>query len=113
MEKPGVSKGRSWLLNMALSFGVIGPIALIAVGAFYFSPERLALKKCDAAIQATLKAPSTFHRVSYDGYGVDGDYSFRISYDAANGFGVPIRGTGDCRADKSSSTAMWYEPPQI
>lgn len=105
-------KGKPWLINTALVLGVIVPIVGIALGAFYFSPERLALKKCDAAIQATLKAPSTFHRVSYDGYGVDGDYSFKISYDAANGFGVPIRGTGACRADKSSSTAMWYEPPQ-
>lgn len=76
-------------------------------------PEYTALKKCDAAIQATLKAPSTFRRISYNGSGSDGDYSFTISYDAANGFGVPIRGRGRCFTDRSSGAATWFELAKI
>lgn len=58
-------------------------------------------KACDEAIKATLKAPSSYKRVSKQGG--------RIEYDAVNSFNAPLRGRGLCIFDGSGNKARWSE----
>lgn len=79
---------------------LISPIALLVYLAFREPPD---LALCDKAIQADLRSPSTYKRVSVDGSaGV-----YKISYDAANAYGTPIRSKGQCFAD--GREAHWFE----
>ncbi|HKT85611.1 MAG TPA: hypothetical protein VJQ77_05945 [Novosphingobium sp.] len=59
---------------------------------------------CRMAIEAKLKAPSTYKTVSVDGSGAFYD----IEYDAENAFGVPMRGKGFCTVN-DDGTATWVE----
>jgi hypothetical protein len=65
------------------------------------------LGQCDEAIQSKLKAPATFHRISYSGTMVEKHGLFEIVYDAENSFGVPLRSHGWCTVDRSANTVMW------
>lgn len=84
-------------------------ISIALVGSIYFAsqwPRSRDLKLCDQAIQATLKAPATYKRVSASD---DMGTFYRIEYDAENSFGVPLRGSGYCTVDDSRSKASWIE----
>ncbi|HEY7807000.1 MAG TPA: hypothetical protein VIC34_07360 [Croceibacterium sp.] len=83
---------------LALGLGA----AVIGVGIFFLArnPD---LTKCDEAIQATLKAPSTYKRVNSQG----SSGSYIIDYDAANSFGVMLRGSGICTV--TNGQALWLE----
>ena len=70
--------------------------------------ENPKLKACDEAIQATLKAPSTYKRIAAKGSGI----VFAISYDAENSFGVPLRSEGNCYYGVvKGKKAEWIENP--
>ena len=70
---------------------------LAAWGGFYwFSAEQRGMRDCDRAIQKTLRAPATYNRIAGE-LDAGSDYMFSITYDAENGFGVPVRSTGTCR----------------
>ncbi len=55
---------------------------------------------CEAGLLRTLKAPSTYKRIKASSTDLSGigkrQQSVRLEYDAANGFGVPIRGDVIC-----------------
>lgn len=71
------------------------------------------LGHCDKAIQATLKAPSTYKRI--DSSPIEGEYqtTYIISYDAQNSFGVPLRGKGSCEVGKRSGEVIrWTDYAQ-
>jgi hypothetical protein len=79
---------------------IAGVLALMAYFAWFWHPG---LSQCEAAIAKSLKAPSTYKRISADGSGG----SYEIEYDAANSFGVPLRGRGHCFT--TGGHASWYE----
>jgi hypothetical protein len=93
--------GRSkWPVPVAVGLIVA---AMLAAMVMSDTPERSALRLCDAAIQRTLKAPSTYRRVTATG----DEGSYWIEYDADNAFGVPIRGMGSCGI--SQGGAEWRD----
>ena len=71
-------------------------VALIGLTVLLTGCSNPALKACDTAIKKTLRAPSTYKRVSSTGYSVDAVTTISIEYDADNSFGVPLRGKGLC-----------------
>lgn len=87
--------------------GAVGLALLTAVGLFVATHWEAwtDLRRCDAAIQAQLKAPSTYKRISPTWW--DANYVSKIEYDAENSFGVPLRAHGICITGKSS--ASWIE----
>lgn len=67
------------------------------------------LKKCEAVIKATLKAPSSYTRIAVDEH-VDEQAQTgftTIDYDAVNLFNVPLRGHGECYV--TNGKAKWFE----
>jgi hypothetical protein len=103
---------------MRYSWVVIGVIAVIGAligGTFWLAgaKERTGWRLCDEAIKATLKAPATYQRIMDDQLSsfASGDSSFRITYDAQNGFGVPIRSRGFCTVNADRSGAEWVQMP--
>lgn len=81
-----------------------GALALVIAAFYYWSGADL--RACDEKIKETLKAPSTYNRVSSSG--TAGIYT--VSYDAANSFGAPIRSEGICTV--SQGTAIWVPMSQ-
>ncbi len=81
--------------------------AMIAALAWYFTGTQRSLRLCDDAIQAQLKAPSTYSRVSHNDFG--GSTMIKIIYDAENSFGVPLRSEGYCNLDDERTAASWRE----
>lgn len=86
---------------------VLLPIAATACS------DRPEIAQCEAFILKKLKAPSTYKRITATGIGIPyespKEYSVSIEYDAANAYGVPVRGTQICtyplkdgRADTSA-----------
>jgi len=57
------------------------------------SPTRAAIRNCEARIQARLKAPSTYRRISVETIGAD---FVDIDFDAQNPMGVPLRHHATC-----------------
>ena len=91
------------LVTIARSFIITGSVlALAACGRT--GPTNVSL--CEDAIKSTLKAPSTYRRVSVDNMG--GPRHLTFEYDAQNSFGVPLRGYGYCDID-GSMKAHWLE----
>lgn len=79
-------------------FAFFAVVAVLCGGVYWMSraPEREGWRICEDAIMKTLKAPATYKRVEGpETYAVSDDM-FRITYDAQNGFGVPLRSTGSC-----------------
>jgi hypothetical protein len=64
------------------------------------------LEKCETVIQARLKAPSTYKRISED---MCEGPTCLIEYDAMNSFGVPLRSKGYCSIDQRTGAADWME----
>ncbi len=97
-----------WLLPVLM---LAIPAGIVAV--FYLLmalPERQDMALCDEAIKATLKAPSTYRRIEGPGtYRVANGSRYMIEYDAANGFGVPVRGRGNCKVNEARTSASWVE----
>ena len=67
---------------------------LLAIPASACSDKHLAA--CENAIRSTLKAPSSYKRISAEDVGTRTNRLIRIEYDASNSFGVPLRTKGDC-----------------
>lgn len=66
--------------------------------------------KCERALKATLKAPSSYQRVS----ALEPCEMFcAIEYDAQNSFGALLRGKGFCSIDQKTGVASWFEPPEV
>jgi hypothetical protein len=97
-----------WLfpvLMLGIPAAMIGAAYLLAA-----LPERRDMALCDEAIKATLKAPSTYRRIEGPGtFRVASGSSYMVEYDAANGFGVPIRGKGACKVNADRTSASWVE----
>ena len=68
--------------------------------------ENEPLWKCDALAKETLKSPSSYRRISAECTSATCD----IEYEAANSFGVLLRGKGYCTTFEGNTT--WYEPPK-
>jgi hypothetical protein len=69
--------------------------------------EKPELAACDAAIQARLKSPASYKRVSAVGDAKDGLGTLTISYDAVNSFNAPLRSSGTCFLLDGKAT--WFE----
>lgn len=70
--------------------------------------EDATLSACDEAVKAQLKAPSTYKRLSADGFASDAKTAmWTITYDANNAFNVPLRGKGQCLISKGQTS--WFE----
>ncbi len=81
--------------------GIVGSTVLLP-----YMPWRRAtdpILQCDLAIQATLKAPSTYERIVVSG----GAPTFYVTYEAQNSFGVPLRSSGVCEV--AHNTAIWRQ----
>lgn len=72
--------------------------------------EDKGLAACERVIQDGLAAPSTYQRVSVDGEAATGLGSVKITYDAQNAMGVPIRAAGTCYV--VDGKASWHEHPR-
>lgn len=97
MEQREAVQWAAWLVGLALLGSAI----------WYFSSTQRGLRLCDGAIQAQLKAPSTYNRVDYRAYG--SDPSISITYEAENAFGVPLRSTGLCNLNADMTGATWTD----
>lgn len=88
--------------------GFIGAIGALFLGIGWLAgmDQRRDLALCEDAIKAQLKAPATYQRVEFSGV-LKPDY--RITYDAQNSFGVPLRGSGYCTVDAKGVSAKWLE----
>lgn len=117
-ENPGTSSDAlkvassmpSWWL---LAVGAVGIPAIMAGGLFVLAswPLWSDLNLCDAAIMAKLKAPATYRRINApDGYSAS-NFTYRITYDAENSFGVPLRSAGYCTVNSRRTAADWAEMP--
>jgi hypothetical protein len=86
---------------------ILVPVAMIALVIIFGKYLSIFdVQKCDAKISESLKAPSTYERVSFERmYGNE----YLIEYDAANLFGVPLRGKGYCTVNGDS--VDWIELP--
>ena len=82
-------------------------IGCIAIGSFPYVMDSLRITECDAAIRATLSAPSTYKRTDYYGRGPE---RYWIIYEASNSFGVPIEKSGECNLDERFETWQPDEP---
>lgn len=78
----------------------LGFAGLLIGGLIFLIVRDPGLSLCDEAIKAQLKAPSTYERISASGP----RGSYRIEYDAANSFGVPLRGQGYCTVKDGHAT---------
>lgn len=74
---------------------------IVALALFSTACDSAEDKACDDAIKATLKAPSSYKRISKVGG--------KIEYDAVNSFNAPLRGRGVCLYDAEKGTALWLE----
>lgn len=94
-------------IAMWLVVAIVAGISVPSLWNLLKPAERdLGLEACEREIKATLRAPSTYQRVS----ATSGPQYF-IEYDAQNGFGVPMRGSGMCDAS-TPSLAAWTEFPR-
>lgn len=94
-------------------FGFFAVPALL-IGALVWvakAPERAGYQMCDEAIMATLKAPATYRRIDGPDTFATGDDMFRITYDAQNSFGVPLRSKGFCTITDDGKSADWVQLP--
>lgn len=83
---------------------LIGGAVLFAIVPYLTSrSDSDELEACDLAIQARLKAPATYERISASG----SEGTFYITYDAQNAFGVPLRSFGSCEV--TGGVARWTE----
>lgn len=82
-------------------------VAIIGVALLLTGCSDPMMDACDAAIQGTLKAPSSYKRVSTEGDTNMGYGSLRITYDAVNSFNAPIRSAGTCYY--LQNRASWFE----
>ena len=98
--KFNAGRDRVWLPVIAIM--VAG-----GLGFAWYSSER-PIWVCERAIKDDLKAPSTYRRISAEGSG----NFYIIVYDAANSFGIPIRGKGSCYIDPTGY-ARWGEYPTL
>lgn len=88
---------------------------LLVVGAACSAPfidRAFKLGKCDDAIKATLKAPSTYKRADYSLYSEGYPVNYTISYDAQNSYGVPLRDSGRCTLHQDG-TVDWLPMPTL
>lgn len=93
----------------------ITAIFLLVVGGACSAPfvdRAFKLGKCDDAIKATLKAPSTYKRVDYSLFSEGYPVNYTISYDAQNSYGVPLRDSGRCTLHQDG-TVDWAEMPTL
>lgn len=92
---------------------IVAAISLACFVALGGCAERRALHACDGAIQSQLKAPSTYHRISNGSIDAadNGPIRIKITYDADNAFGTPIRGQGYCEYHPGTGHASWQEMP--
>ncbi len=96
-----------WIyLGSLLALGVVFVIYLLGLAA-PFSIFGGKLGACEDAIKEHLKAPATYERIDYTDY----RQSLRITYEAQNSFGVPLRSSGYCRIDEVTGTATWIQWP--
>jgi hypothetical protein len=91
----------TWAVGAIAVFGAVAAALLLTV----LSPESRDLRRCDGAIQATLVAPSTYRRIGAEA--LFNSRLYRVTYDAENAFGVPLRSSGECSL--LSGVAVWSE----
>lgn len=97
--------------NIALVLGgSILAIGVLCAVLHYSSASYQNLRKCDEEIQSQLKAPSTYERINSMDWGAGAKNSFRITYEAQNSFGVPLRSNGVCTVS-GNGQAAWEEWP--
>lgn len=95
MERKEQWQWAAWIIVPCLAAGIF----------WYFSPMQRAARMCDEAVQSELKAPSTYRRISIDSDTLGDPPSLRLTYEAANSFGVPIRSDGYCILSKDLQSA--------
>lgn len=101
--KPGTTGKTAMIVTIALIVALSAPSLISAVMP---EPRDVGLEACEREIQSTLRAPSTYRRVS-----ATSGPNYHISYDAENAFGVPMRGSGFCE-HSGGSYARWTEYPK-
>jgi hypothetical protein len=105
MEVPS-AKPKAWGRSDYLILAIPAVIAVaFVVWTLLPSPNA---RLCDEAIKETLKAPSTYRRITFSHVV---ERSYNVQYDASNSFGVPLRGHGSCEIDEARTSAKWVEYP--
>lgn len=80
--------------------GIAAVLAIAGAGWLYGEDLRSrlfddpALRSCDLAARAAMKAPSTYRRV--DGFIEAAGHAAWVQFDSQNGFGAMVRGTARC-----------------
>lgn len=72
--------------------------------------EDKGLAACEQAIQERLVAPATYQRISVEGDASTGLGTLKITYDAQNRMGVPLRASGTCYV--IDGRASWFDDPK-
>lgn len=75
-------------------------VAIVVVPGFMFLDRQSRISQCEDAIKRQLRAPASFERVDFERNGL----KMRMVFDAANGFGAPLRGRAYCYWDLQDST---------
>jgi len=95
-----------WMLFAVLAVPVVLGVAIYLLATVPLARD---LHLCDEAIKAQLKAPTTYKRVKAPDTYSNSTTFYSIEYDAANGFGVPLRGKGSCQVNGARTSATWVE----
>lgn len=82
------------MTRQQLVMAASGASVVVAVGGYVLLRDPLILRLCEAYTRESLRSPDTYQRQAID-YRV-GAQTVNVAFAAANGFGVPVRGSALC-----------------